>query len=102
MGWKIIISPSARADLADIVGYLSRHNADAAARIGYGLIAKAEGLANFPELGRLVPEFARPHLREVIYRSYRIIYRVQPALQQVEVVRFWHGARGFPQIHGLI
>ena len=33
MGWKVIISPSARGDLADIVGYISRHNADASARI---------------------------------------------------------------------
>jgi toxin ParE1/3/4 len=69
MGWKVIISPSARGDLADIVGYISRHNADAAALIGYGLIAKAEGLASFPELGRVVPEFKRPNLREIIYRS---------------------------------
>ena len=34
MGWKVIISPSVRGDLVDIVGYISRHNADAAVRIG--------------------------------------------------------------------
>jgi toxin ParE1/3/4 len=102
MGWQVIISPSARGDLADIVGYISRHNADAAARVGYGLITKAEGLADFPELGRVVPEFRRPNLREVVYRSYRVIYRVQPEAGRIEVVRFWHGARGFPQIHGII
>jgi toxin ParE1/3/4 len=98
MGWKVVISPSARSDLEDIVRYIARHNSDAAARVGYELIAKAEGLANFPEIGRIVPEFRRPDLREVIHRSYRVIHRVKPEGEVIEVVRFRHGARGFPRI----
>lgn len=42
MGWKIIIAPSAQADLADIVRYVARHNSDAAARLGYELITHTE------------------------------------------------------------
>lgn len=98
MGWQVIIAPSARADLEDIVRYVARHNKDAAARVGFELITRAEALAGFPEFGRLVPEFRRPVLREVICRSYRIIYRLCPDNHRIEVVRFWHGARGFPQI----
>jgi toxin ParE1/3/4 len=98
MGWKIIIAPSAQADLADIVCYIARHNSDAAARMGYELITRAESVAAFPEIGRAVPEFRQPNLREVICRSYGIIYRLQREEQRVEVVRFWHGARGFPHI----
>ena len=98
MGWKIIIAPSAQADLADIVRYVAQHNSDAAARLGYELITRAENLANFPEIGRIVPEFRHPNLREVICRSYRIIYRLQPEEQRIEIVRFWHAARGFPRI----
>ncbi len=41
--------------------------------MGYALIARAEGLANFPEIGRVVAEFHRIDLREVIHRSYRVI-----------------------------
>jgi len=98
MGRKIIIAPSAETDLSDIVAYIARHNADAAIRMGDGLIARAEILGEFPELGRMVPEFDRPELRELIFRSYRIIYRVKPESACVEIVRFWHAARGFPQI----
>jgi plasmid stabilization system protein ParE len=54
MGWKIIIAPSAQSDLADIVRYIARHNSDAAARLGYELITRAENLADFPEIGRIV------------------------------------------------
>ena len=98
MGWKVIISPSARADLESIVRFIARQNADAAARVGYELIVRAEGLAQFPEMGRVVPEFKRPDLREVVCRSYRIIHRVRRDREQIEIVRFWHAARGFPQI----
>jgi plasmid stabilization system protein ParE len=98
MGWKVIIAPSAQADLADIVRYVARQNSDAAARLGCELIVRAESIVNFPEIGRVVPEFRDPGLREVICRSYRIIYRLNRTDQSLEVVRFWHGARGFPRI----
>jgi toxin ParE1/3/4 len=49
-------------------------------------------------MGRVVPEFHRAELRELVCRSYRIIYRVQEEEHRVEIVRFWHGARGLPQI----
>ncbi len=98
MGWKIIIAPSAQADLGDIVRYIARHNSDAAARMGYELITRAESVAGFPEVGRVVPEFQQPNLHEVICRSYRIIYRLRRDEQCIDIVRFWHGARGFPHI----
>jgi plasmid stabilization system protein ParE len=98
MGWQVIIAPSAQSDLADIVRYIARHNSDAAARLGFELITRAESLAEFPEIGRSVPEFRQANLREIICRSYRIIYRLQPENERIEIVRFWHGARGFPHI----
>lgn len=98
MGWKVIIAPSAEADLEDIVRYIAGHNPDAAVRMGYALIARAEGLAAFPEIGRVVPEFRRADLREVIHRTFRVIYRLKRDAEVVEIVRFWHGARGFPHI----
>ena len=100
MGWRVIIAPSARADLADIVRYIAQHNSDAAARLGYELITRAESLTQFPEIGRSVPEFRQPDLREIICRSYRIIYRLKREDKQIQIVRFWHGARGFPHIPG--
>ena len=100
MGWKIIISPSAEADLENIVCYVARHNSDAAARLGFELITCAEQVADFPEKGRVGPEFKKPNIREVICRSYRVIYLVNSHDQRIEIIRFWHGARGFPQIPG--
>jgi plasmid stabilization system protein ParE len=98
MGWQVIIAPSAQTDLADIVRYIAQHNSDAAARLGFELITRTESLADFPEIGRMVPEFRQPNLREVVCRSYRVIYRLRHDRKQIQIVRFWHGARGFPHI----
>ena len=67
-------------------------------RLGNALISRTELLAEFPEIGRTVPEFRRSDLREIIHGSYRIIYRLGTDQPIVEIVRFWHAARGFPQI----
>jgi toxin ParE1/3/4 len=102
MGWQVVIAPSAQTDLADSVRYIAQHNSDAAARLGFELITRAESLADFPEIGRTVPEFRQPNLREIICRSYRIIYRLQRENERIQIVRFWHGARGFPHIPGKV
>jgi plasmid stabilization system protein ParE len=62
------------------------------------LLDAAFSLSSLPGRGRMVPEFRRSELREVIVRSYRIIYRIQKDEECLEVVRFWHAARGFPHI----
>lgn len=89
MGWKIILSPSAECDLREIVSWIARHNQEAAVRIGEALIGKAEALAKFPDMGRVVPEFSREDLREIVFRSYRIIYRTD---------RSRSAAPGFPHV----
>jgi len=34
----------------------------------------------------------------LVFRSYRIIYRIKVDEAAVEIIRFWHAARGFPRI----
>ena len=40
------------------------------------IFAKADLLRQFPELGRTVPEYGNPAIRELFYRHYRIFYFV--------------------------
>jgi plasmid stabilization system protein ParE len=42
--------------------------------------------------------FFDPAVREVIRRPCRIVYRLDPREEQVEIVRVWHAARGRPDI----
>ena len=86
------------SDLERIIAYVAPHNPVAAERLGNQLLDRAFSLRTFPERGRVVPEFLKLDLREIIFRSYRIIYRINLTNQSLEIVRFWHGARGFPHI----
>jgi plasmid stabilization system protein ParE len=61
-------------------------------------MGRTDSLANFPQLGRVVPEQNDENIREIILRPYRIIYQVLPAQQVVAIARNWHGARGEPEI----
>jgi toxin ParE1/3/4 len=69
-----------------------------ALRFGQFLVSSTKRLADFPEMGRMVPEFGDPSIREIVVRSYRVIYRVDDNERRVDVVRFWHGARGTPEM----
>jgi toxin ParE1/3/4 len=98
MDYKVVLSPSARADIRDIVRYISWDAPDRALAFGRFLISKTKWLGQFPEAGRVVPEFNLPTIREIIVRSYRVIYRVDHEKKKVAVIRFWHAARGEPKL----
>jgi len=85
--------------LKEIVTYIRRASGapTVAERVGMDLVSKALTLSTFPERGRVVPELAIPNVREIIFKSYRVVYRVLPG--QVQILRFWHAARGTPEIN---
>jgi toxin ParE1/3/4 len=98
MAYKLIWSPASRDDLRDIVSFISRDSPQRAEAFGYRLIAETDKLENFPELGRVVPEYRILTIREIIVRSYRIVYRVDHERRHVEIARLWHAARGTPEL----
>jgi plasmid stabilization system protein ParE len=55
------------------------------------IISHVERLADFPESGRIVPEFGIANLREIIYSPFRIVYRFDE--NRVRVVRVWRRER---------
>jgi toxin ParE1/3/4 len=61
-------------------------------------MSHADLLRQQPEIGRVVPERRIRHIREIIFRPYRIVYRVDHSRKLVEISRVWHGARGTPDI----
>ena len=96
MDYQVILSPRAIQDLQEVVRYISIDNPAAAERLGLQLIEKTRVLVSFPELGRIVPEFGEATIRELIFKPYRIVYRVSHERRLVEVARYWHAARGTP------
>ena len=98
MAYKLIWSPAARDDLHDIVAFIARYNSERAMSFGYELISQTDRLQTFPQFGRVVPEYRNQSIREIIFRPYRIVYRVNHDRRFCEIARVWHSARGIPQL----
>jgi toxin ParE1/3/4 len=85
-------------DLETIVTFIAHDDPERARTFGHELIDRALSVARFPERGRITPEIGDPAVREIIHGRYRIIYELFPDTRTAFVLRFWHGARGEPEI----
>ena len=83
----------ASSNLQSIFDYISRDSRLYAARYLKTLIIATKKLETMPRSGRIVPEFENPELLEVIYGSYRIVYRVIGSNEDIEILAVVHGAR---------
>ena len=80
--------------------FIAQDNPPVAESFGCLLMSKVDVLAQFPLIGRVVPEENDAAVREIVLRPYRIIYKVFAEKQMVAIARVWHGARGEPDIPG--
>lgn len=87
----LVWSPKAVDELEAICNYIAIDSEYYAHVFAKGVIEAVEMLERFPESGRTVPEYEREDIREVIFQSYRIVYRVKPEV--VEIAAIVHGAR---------
>ena len=98
MGYPVKFSPQAIDDLATVVSYIAKDNPRRAESFGNELIDQTDILENFAKTGRIVPELGEKNLRELVYKPYRIIYRINEAKEEIEVLRYWHAGQGKPEL----
>ncbi len=55
------------------------------------IMAHVQVLSGHPDLGRMVPEFQQPHIREVIHPPFRVVYWRETDV--LTVVRVWRRER---------
>jgi plasmid stabilization system protein ParE len=88
---KVIWAPSALDDIESIAEYIAKDSVEMASLFVSRLFDATDHLEDFPFSGRIIPEINNPDCREVIYGSYRIMYRVEN--NEVWVTGVIHGAR---------
>jgi len=71
--------------------YVDQEVPDAGKKLLREIISQVERLADFPESGRIVPEFGIVNLREIIFPPFRIVYRLDK--NRVRIVRIWRSER---------
>ena len=84
-------SPKAASHLEQICEYIAIDSEIYARIFAKKVLSLVEGIALFPEAGRIVPEYNDPKLRERICGNYRIVYRLKN--DAIEIVAICHGSR---------
>ena len=88
---RILFTPTVRHQFLEAIAYIHRDNPSAAASFRQKAEEKLSRLKEFPDSGRLLPEFSDLPFREVIVKPYRFFYRVRN--KAVWIVAVWRGAQ---------
>lgn len=93
MKYRVVVTPSAEANLDDIFRFIALDKPKAANKFVASLRSKMNTLAQMPTRCPLAPEDGLDGLgiRHLIYGSYRIIFTVDA--REVTVLQIRHGAR---------
>ncbi len=88
----IRVAESALADLAELRAWYTEQGVpDVGERLIDEIVVSIKALADHPDMGRVVPEFDQPHLRELIRPPFRIVCRRDQ--KHVRTVRVRRGGR---------
>ena len=88
---KVRFTPSAKAEFLSALAYIRRNKPSAARNFREHSETALRRLEEFPESGRIIPEFPELPYREVIISPYRFFYKTKGDV--VWIVAVWHGAR---------
>ena len=78
----------AESRVYDIASYIALDSVAEAKKWVDNIFAYVKRLENFPESGKSVPEVAiRKDLRELVFKNYRIIYRIEKTTVYILTVR---------------
>jgi addiction module RelE/StbE family toxin len=79
-------------DLNDIGEYIGKDSLKYAKMVVDKLFTSTNVLKQHPRIGRMVPEFNNPKIRELIRGSYRIIYRIVDE-NRVDIITVHHSSK---------
>lgn len=91
---ELIWLKTADNDLIQIYNYIYEDSIYYAIKTVGNIVKLVDNLSYFPYIGRKIPEYNLENQRELIYKSYRIIYKIESNV--VFIRRIWHSARKMP------
>jgi toxin ParE1/3/4 len=88
---KIIWTEPTSIDLENIKNFIKKDSDYYAEIFPLKIIKAVEVLKDNPEIGRVVPEFNKKDIRELIFKNYRIIYKIDK--DTIYILAVIHGSR---------
>ena len=67
---KVVWTQEALNRLIEIEDYISIYNPEHVVKFVNNLINKGNSIVQFPQKGRIVPEFSIPEIKEIIEKKY--------------------------------
>ena len=86
---KINWTQEALEKLIEIEDYISKDSPERASEFINHLMEHALSLTGQPRSGRIVPEIAKPNIRELLFKKYRIVYRLKE--DSIEILTVFEG-----------
>jgi len=96
---QVLMSSKSHEDIASIFEYISRDSIKYANETSENIYSLIYALENAPYVGSYVPELSDNHLRELIYKNYRIVYDVSEDLNTVYIHFIVHSKRNFKSFY---
>jgi toxin ParE1/3/4 len=90
----ILWTREALEQLIEIEDFIANDSLERVVKFVDEIIKHAEAsLPNNTHIGRIVPEISNPFIRELIFKEYRIVYRVRENV--IEILTVFEGHRLF-------
>ena len=91
----VLISNDAHGDIRSIYNYISKDSIKYADETSNNIYSSIYRLEQSPYLGRYVPEVKDKRLREILYKSYRIVYTISEKTNTIYIHFVVHGKMDF-------
>lgn len=89
------IGKTCTKDIQNIFDYISDDSIKYANLTTENINSRIADLEIFPFLGRMIPELQNQQYRELIYKNYRIVYKISECLDIIYILFIIHSKRNF-------
>lgn len=96
---RVILSNEAKQDLDGIFEYIANDSEKYAIQTHKNIRLYIHSLRISPYIGRYVPELVDKNFREIIYKSYRIVYEVSEDINIVYIHFIIHRKTNFKSFY---
>ena len=97
---KLIWSKRALGDLDQIGSFIAIDSPEKARKHLQLLIDRTKDLIQFPESGRVVPEFGNNKIKELIEGNYRIVYKIDSSAKTITLLTVFESHRLIRNLKG--
>lgn len=91
---EIVLTDRFLTRVEECTDYIALDHIPTAINWAEGVFDHCQKLSDQPEIGRIVPEFKRPEIREQIHGNYRLVYELKA--NQIDMLTIWQTRSQIP------